>query len=314
MRKMHWQKKGLIIKPGEYDWMRTHAQNPFQEYRGGDIFRIFFAGRDKNNMARGGYAEININEPNNPIFITKTPILDLGDLGTFDDSGAMPSCLVDFENSQYLYYTGWTQQRRTPFSFFIGCAISKDHGDTFTRYSKAPVLGRNPFDPIMTASPFVLIENGIWRMWYVSCIKWEEIPDEKSLNKDRTLKHYYNIRYAESYDGIHWNPEGVVCIDFIGDEYAIARPVVRKEDGVYRMWYCHRGGNRMYRAGYAESTNGIEWKRFDKDVGINISKTGWDSQMICYPCVFSHRGRKYMLYNGNKYGEAGCGYAVEVHS
>jgi len=56
------------------------------------------------------------------------------------------------------------------------------------------------------------------------------------------LKHYYHIRYAESEDGIHWKPNGMVCIDYQKDEYAIARPVVYREDGIYKMWYCYRGG------------------------------------------------------------------------
>jgi hypothetical protein len=31
---------------------------------------------------------------------------------------------------------------------------------------------------------------------------------------------------------------------------------------------------------------------------------------VCYPCVFEHRGSKYMLYNGNGYGRTGFGIAV----
>ena len=307
---MNWEKKGLIIKPGKFDWMLKYAQNPFQECRGGDTYRIFFAGRDKNNMSRGGFAELDINEPTNLRYITSTPILDLGELGCFDDCGAMPSTLVEFEDKQYLYYTGWTQHRRTPFSFFIGLAISCDDGQTFERYSKAPVLGRNNIDPYMTASPFVLIENNIWKMWYVSCTKWKALTETINGVQKEFLKHYYHIRYAESTDGIRWNPQGKVCIDFRNDEYAIARPVILKEKGVYKMWYCFRGGNKSYRAGYAESSDGISWIRKDESVGIDVSIEGWDSQMICYPCVFNHNNTKYMLYNGNNYGETGCGYAI----
>ena len=305
MTAMVWEKKGLILEPKKFPWMLTHVQNPFQEYRGDDIYRIFFAGRDKNNMARGGFAEININNPKKLIRITKEPILDLGELGCFDDCGVMPSCIVNFEDKHYLYYTGWTQQKKTPFSFFIGLAISEDNGETFFRYSKAPVLGRNHVDPYLTASPFVLLENGIWKMWYVSCTKWEVDPSEK-------LRHYYHIRYVESPDGIHWDPQGIICIDFSDDEYAIARPIILKEDGMYKMWYCHRGGERTYRAGYAESHDGVSWTRKDNLAGIDISESGWDSEMICYPCVFSHKGSKFMLYNGNNYGETGCGLAVKI--
>ena len=300
---MKWKKLGLTISPGKFDWMLTHAQNPFPEKVEDSLYRIHFAGRDKDNQARGGYVLININEPENILEITEEPTLNLGDLGAFDDCGTMPACIVETNGLKYMYYTGWTQAKKVPFFFYIGLAISKDGGKHYERYSKAPVLGRNPNDPFLTASPWVIIEDGTWKMWYVSCTRWEESAEGGEL------KHFYHIRYAESKDGIEWSPAGPVSIDFNKDEYAIARPVVYKEDGIYKMWYCYRGGKETYRAGYAESSDGKEWTRKDFDVGIDVSKSGWDSEMICYPCVFEDSGNHYMLYNGNSYGKTGFGLA-----
>jgi hypothetical protein len=141
-------------------------------------------------------------------------------------------------------------------------------------------------------------------MWYVSGTGWE---DELASPKP---KHYYHIKYAESTDGINWKSDGTVCIDYKEDEYAIARPIVYKESGIYKMWFCYRGGHNTYRAGYAESKDGIVWERKDNTVGIDVSDSGWDSEMICYPCVFKHKNKKYMLYNGNSFGATGCGYAI----
>ena len=301
---MKWIKQGLIIKPGITKWMVTHAQNPFAEKTVRDLYKIYFAGRDSQNRARGGCIVIDINKPYKIINLNKRPILDLGELGCFDDCGVMPSCFVKHNNVEYLYYTGWKKEVITPFSFFIGLAISTDGGKTFQRYSKAPVLGRTYHDPYLTASPWVIIENKIWKMWYVSCTGWERIT------KKTLLKHFYHIKYAESLDGINWKMDGTVCIDFQKEEYAIARPVVYKENNKYKMWYCYRGGKQTYRVGYAESLNGIKWKRKDKEIGIDVSKSGWDSEMICYPYVFKHEDKTYMLYNGNSYGETGIGLAI----
>ena len=77
---------------------------------------------------------------------------------------------------------------------------------------------------------------------------------------------------------------------------------------MYRMWYSYRGQN--YRIGYAESKDGLRWVRKDKEVGIDLSKDGWDSEMIEYAYVFQHGKHKIMLYNGNGYGLTGIGYAV----
>jgi len=301
---MKWIKKGIILKPGQFSWMVTHIQNPFAEKVGEDTYKIHFAGRDSKNMARGGYAKININRPEKVLYITRNPILDLGNLGRFDDCGVMPSCIVDYRNKQCMYYTGWTQARATPFSFFIGLAISEDRGKSFTRYSNSPVLGRNFYDPYLTGSPWVIIENNVWRMWYVSGTGWER------GHSDTKPKHYYRIVYAESNDGLVWNTQGKVCIDYNNNEYAIARPIVYKENGIYKMWYCYRGGTNTYRAGYAESGDGLDWIRKDKETGIDVARSGWDSKMICYPYVFSHKGKYYMIYNGNDYGKTGCGYAI----
>ena len=45
-------------------------------------------------------------------------------------------------------------------------------------------------------------------------------------------------------------------------------------------------------------------------MGIERAADGWDSAMMEYPFVYEHRGLKYMLYNGNGFGESGIGYAV----
>ena len=299
-----WKKLGLIFAPGRSEWMVSHAQNPFPEQIDEHIFKIHFSGRDKFNQARGGHVIIDIREPNKTLDVYKLPTLDLGKLGCFDDSGVMPSSIVSANNTQYMYYTGWTQAKKVPFLFFIGLAASGDGGKSYERISSAPVIGRNFHDPYLTAAPWVLRENDLWRMWYVSCTGWEGEAYSKSV------KHYYRIKYAESVDGISWKTGDTICIDYSGDEYAIARPVVYRKDGLYRMWYCYRGGSSAYKAGYAESQDGFTWNRKDDDAGIDVSVSGWDSEMICYPCVFEHQGSQYMLYNGNDYGRTGFGLAV----
>ena len=126
--------------------------------------------------------------------------------------------------------------------------------------------------------------------------------------------HNYHIKYAESSDGISWDRQGIVAIDYKDQlEYAISVPRVLKDPkGKFRMWFSSRASSSAdsYRIRYAESVDGINWVRKDDEVGIDISEDGWDSEMICYPYVFDHDGKKYMLYNGNGYGKTGFGLAV----
>jgi len=297
---MKWLKKGLIFEPaGQFDWLITHAMIPTADRIGEDLYRIYFSGRDKLNRSLIGYVEININNPKNILYITEKPVLELGALGCFDDNGVTPSWIVNYNGKKYLYYIGWNKGATVRMGLVAGLAISNDGGKSFERFSKAPILERKPIDPYsLNTAPCVLIENGIWRMWYVSGVEW--------VNKDTPR---YNIKYAESVDGINWDRKGVVCIDFKSkDENALARPCVIKENGIYKMWYSYKG--ESYRIGYAESEDGIIWERKDDDVGIDVSESGWDSKMIEYTFVFKHKNQKYMLYNGNEYGKEGFGYAI----
>jgi hypothetical protein len=102
-----------------------------------------------------------------------------------------------------------------------------------------------------------------------------------------------------------------VSVDFKHPgEIAVSHACVPREDGIYRMWYCYAIGSSGYRIGYAESVNGIHYRRKDEEAGIDASPSGRDSEMVCYPHLFEHKGWKYMLYNGNGYGRTGFGYAI----
>jgi hypothetical protein len=300
---MKWHKKGLIFEPsGKVDWISRYAWIPTVDQISADRFKVFFAGRNEDNLSQVGYFTFDINDPLDILEISKTPVLELGPLGTFDDSAVIPSWIVEDQGIRYMYYIGWSQGKRVPYYSNIGLAISEDGGATFSKYSKGPLIDRNDIDPYMTASPCVRIENGIWRLWYLSNTQW-------TPGSDGPMPRYH-IKYAESTDGINWRREGTVCIDFKNEEeFAIARPCVIHDDGKYKMWYSYRGDS--YRIGYAESNDGIKWERQDQQVGIDVSPSGWDSEMLEYAYVFSHSGVKYMLYNGNNYGYDGVGLAIE---
>jgi hypothetical protein len=205
--------------------------------------------------------------------------------------------VVEHQGRLHLFYSGWSLPPGVPFEFFIGAAISTDGGRHFERVSIEPLLPRSDIDPFVTASPSILIEGGVWRMWYSSGTGWN--GREPS----------YRICYAESTDGSTWRRTGKVCIDYsYPGEHAIARPHVIKDGAMYRMWYAHRG--ETYRIGYAESADGLDWTRMDGDVGIDVSADGWDSKMIEYPWVGDLGGVRRMLFNGNDYGRTGIGQAV----
>ena len=300
---MKWKKQGLIfVAEGNFEWMVSHAMLPCVRCLGAGDFRVYFSSRDQLNRSRPASFDFNITNPAKIFNLSETPLLELGRRGAYDDSGVMPTCVVENNGVQYMFFNGWSLGTTVPFYSFNG--IARETGDGgFVKLAEYPnALNRSASDPYSTFAPFVLLDNGKWRMWYVSLVKWEN-----------DKKHYYHIKYAESPDGLAWNPLDIVCMDFASPtEFALGRPMVVKDANLYRMWFCSRAlyGIDSYRIRYAESCDGIHWVRKDDQAGIDVSSQGWDCDMICYPFVFDHEGQRFMLYNGNDYGRTGVGLAV----
>jgi hypothetical protein len=294
-------KLGLLVGgPPPVEWATTHASVPFAARPEDGSLRLFFSSRDVEGRSHVGYADVDL-EQRTVSGYSEQPLLSPGELGAFDDNGTMGSCLVRHGADEYLYYIGWSLGLTVPFYTYVGCAVRSAGREAFTRVSQAPVLVRTAVDPYFTTAPWVLVEDGRWRMWYATGTGWGE--------RDGRPLHRYRICYAESADGLSWQRDGTVCIDFSGkEEFALTRPCVVRDGDLYRMWYSRRGPT--YRIGYAESGDGISWTRMDDEAGIDVSPRGWDSQMIEYPCVVDATDRRYLFYNGNGYGETGIGLAV----
>ena len=305
---MKWNKIGKIISPNQtLEWSQTHCWVPFADHQYDDVYRIYFATRNTENFSQVGWVEIDLNNPFTILNSSQVPSLSLGPLGSFDDSAVLPSWITYSDDKKYFWYIAWMQGKRVPYYASLGLAISSENNtNEYVKYLGGPILPRNNIDPYMTASACVLkIREGFWQMWYLTNTKWEYKGDDK-IPTPR-----YHLKYAESKDGLNWNRNGVIAIDFKDDEeYAISRPCVLIEGGKYKMWYSYRG--EKYRIGYAESNDVIIWTRMDSKVGIGVSENGFDSEMIEYPHVFQHGDRKYMLYNGNNFGYDGIGLAVEA--
>jgi len=298
---MYWEKLGRITLPDIFYSTFEYCSVPVALYISGNVFRIFASTRDEFNRSLPFYFDLDLLQLKT-FNLSKVPLMELGELGTFDDNGVMPSHIIRVSSNRLLmYYIGWNTSTTVPFRNSIGIAYSDDNGLTFRRSFKGPVLDRTREEPHFTASCHVMLENNVYRLWYLSCVGWEMI--------DGRPRHKYHIKYAESLDAINFKRDGVVAIDFKNnEEYAISVPRVVFDNSIYKMWYSWRGD--YYKIGYAESVDGIYWNRHDDEVGITTSGSGWDSDMICYPYIIDHEGKRYMLYNGNGYGKSGMGIAV----
>lgn len=299
---MMWKKLGhVFVADNHHDWMVNYASTPFAVSHDSQTIRCYFSSRDADNRSHITYIDINPDNPSDILTISDKPLLLPGRIGTFDDSGVSMMQIVEHSDKRYLYYLGWNLGVTVPFRNSVGLAVAPKGSDAFVKWSEAPILDRHDYDPLTISSPWVLHENGQWKMWYGSHLSWDN--DEHDM--------HYVIKYATSDDGITWNRTNQIVLDTLPGESAVVRPSICKENNIYHMWYSRRIGKKETCAlGYASSKDGIDWKRQDEKMNLAVSPSGWDSQMLCYPCVFDHQGKRYMLYNGNGFGKTGFGLAV----
>lgn len=300
---MNWIKIKQLFEPkNNFDWMYSHAANPFAEKISDSIYNVYFTTRNINNVSSIGLCKLDITKLE-IISISNKPILTAGDLGLFDDSGVAMGFLININQKKHLYYLGWNLKVTVPWLNTIGLAVSDQNEHGFKKFMNAPLLDRSHIDPFSISYPSVLFDQNKYKMWYGSNLSWGK--NEKSMN--------HVIKYAESINGIDWDRKDIICINLKHkNEFAISKPFVRKENNLFEMWYSYRGNNNIntYRIGYAISNDGINWDRKDEEAGIDVSEFGWDSEMICYPYVFKHNNDTFMLYNGNHYGKTGFGIAL----
>jgi len=295
---------GLVCRPSGAPWALSHCLGPFTQQLSESRYRIHFSSRDEKNRSRGAWAEFEVTDRGLSFLrFAPKPSLDLGRLGAFDDAGALPASLVQDGDRLLMYYGGWTLGGTVPFQFFVGLAISTDGGETFQRVSEAPVLGRNKHDPFLAGAPWVIKEGDVFRMWYVSGTAWTPDPDGGAKPV-----HYYTIKHATSRDGVDWQTNDHLCLPYLETENAVARPVVMRHRGIYRMIYCARRLRETYRIYTACSRDGLSWERTTEPL-LDVSAAGWDTEMVCYGSLLRHNDLTFLLYNGNGYGKDGFGAA-----
>ncbi len=310
-----WEKMGRVFKPTEVkdrSWLKEFAQAPAVLVFD-DFVRVYFSCRpsaDENGQYVSYSAYVDLNRENLLEIkkISETPILKLGELGTFDEFGTYPVSVIKYENEFRVYYAGWTRCESVPFNVAIGYGISKDEGKTFDKIGAGPVLSYSIDEPFILSGPKIRRFNNKWYLFYIAGKKWV-LDNEKP-------EPVYAIRMATSDDGINWIKHNKDLIPArVENNEAQASPDVFFYNGKYHMFFCYRhstnyrGKENGYRIGYASSPDLINWERDDSKVGIDVSAEGWDSEMISYPHVFELDGEVYMFYLGNQVGKYGFGLA-----
>ena len=304
MNSFRWKKKGLLLGPNVPGF--SHASHPTIHQIADDDFVIAFSARDPNQKSHIFFVRARVSSGEITILGDPKMVLKPGAPGFFDCDGLLSCCFVKHGAHLYLYYSGWQNLPDGLWLCDTGRALVDAGNLVAEREFLGPVFSRDKHNPLFSAATTVLIDSmGLWHTWYNSGISWDKYQGE--------WRPKYGIHHATSHDGIDWISEPGLVIPLKDQyEHSFGRPSVVFWNNHYYMWFAHRGTKEYstYRIGFASSKDGRSWSRDDARSGIGVSNSGWDSESVCYPYVFSHQGHRYMLYNGNDYGRTGFGYAI----
>jgi len=298
---MIWKKLGLLYKPENiHPKLKTHAANPVPVHIDNDIYRIYFSGRDESNRSSVGYVDVDI--------ISKSilkkcsePLLTNGIEGSYYSHGISIGNVYTSNGNDYILFMGWQIDEGEHWRGDVG-RIHLIDKDTMS-VDEMPFMGVDSVDGISLSYPWVE-ENGDGSldMWYGSTITW--------ASENGEMIHVLN--HATSKNGEDWDKHGLSIPYEINKAQAFSKPTVLCDPLGYKMWFSYRSGTgEKYRIGYATSKDKRNWNLDIENSGITVGEADcWDSDMICYPYVFKHKGETYMLYNGNGNGKTGFGLAI----
>lgn len=226
------------------------------------------------------------------VWIKMDMVMDIGNPGDFDDSGADCGYVMFDEGIYKVWYSGSDGK-----NWRIMYATSPD-GFMWTKYGVVVDLGPpGSYDDDYAAFPSVLKdESGTYYMWYVG---------------QSTASWGWRILYATSNDGINWLKYGVIFSKTPAK--AVAHPrVLIDENGLYRMWYSEYD-KAHWRIGHATSGDGFTWN--DQGVVLDIGAPGDpDSLYVYFPTVMIETDGTYIMFyspsDGNPYNNLEIHYAT----
>jgi predicted GH43/DUF377 family glycosyl hydrolase len=191
------------------------------------------------------------------------PVLVHGSPGTWDSEDVLVSSVIYDGSSYHMWYTG---QDSGSVNWKIGYAFSSD-GVAWEKYNDSlttsllylesdPVLDVGPpgsWDDYVVKYPHVILQGDTFKMWYSAL---PGIIDQ-------------SIGYATSINGIDWNkdtlnnpvlePGTELCWDYPW----VDDPCVVFDGSIYHMFYAGGWMYNHHQIGYAWSTDGIDWSKYD---------------------------------------------------
>src|SRR5688572_21665604 len=158
---MRWRKLGLVWGPeGSRAWARSHAMVPTPVTLADGTPRVFVTSLDAEGRGRPGWVDLDPEDPLRVLGASREPLLDVGDPGSFDDSGVVATSVIAMAPGVlFMYYAGFERCTRVRYRIFTGLAASRDGGLSFTRVGRVPVLDRSDEEQLFRCAAFAMTDG-----------------------------------------------------------------------------------------------------------------------------------------------------------
>ena len=286
---MSWEKIGVVFP-------KSRAQLPVVS-RDSDGWILTYSARDSENRSYGNIVRF-AKASDRFIFDRPKVCIAPGKRGECDSAGTMPMQLI----GNKLYYIGWTQRKDVPYFNYASVAILNDN---FEIDSRGPILPPDLIDPGFSGTLQVIENELVTLGYYLSAGAW--ISEENG-----NLQPSYDIKIAESADGIFWRKTGKCAVGLEDGEAGLSGATIIKIGGVLHMWYSSRQGRGFrqkgesaYRIKHAYSLDYYSWHKTDT---LCLEADG-DENMTAYPSVFVDGEDVFLFYNGYSFGIGGVSCA-----
>lgn len=289
----------LLFKPtGALEWQQDFAQIPFGSVEGNHL-RVIFATRSAKDYA-GNYKSY----PAQAIFdlsdwslksIDSSPLMKLGQPGSFDESGVMPGTIIKLHSGEVaMYYCGWSRSVVTPYRWSIGLSFLGTEGK-FLRRDLGPIIGQSIAHPYLVASPVVSWSlTTAYEMFHLTGTSWDLVE-----NKYEAL---YTITRSTSGDGKFWKSSGWFMEKVFWPDECQTSPNIFMIGNKRFMTFSYRSQSgfrsnvdRNYKTAVAEEISSENWRVVQSKVAV-IDGTSQRFD-VAYLNTFEHQGNLYGLYN-----------------
>lgn len=294
----------------------------FIVFTGSIVFGLDYFGLNLSEVLRySGVINDNIvsQDPNYFTVQDGSPIIPLGEVGSWDAGMILVSDIVFHDEQYYLFYTGQSASHPRQ---AIGYATSAD-GLIWTKSDHNPIFAADDtgFDAHSVSNPTVMHDGEQWIMVYSAHAVTPQLPPGTAIGRATTTDLESNWQrdtepILRTGSGVAWDATGI-----------IPNQILQMIDG-YRLYYSGTLHGIVSHIGLATSADGIVWEKYDNPNTTNArfrdsdpiflpNMSGrWDSGVQWRGDIFLVEGGWGMIYHGTTLGrpadvsQLALGYAV----